>query len=42
MSSKDHTAAQDEDMEELDQVSTVSLLIDDLNSEDPNQKNHSI
>ena len=28
--------------EELDQISTIALLIDDLSSEDPNAKLHSI
>jgi len=29
-------------MDELDNISTVALLIDDLSSEDPNSKLHSI
>ena len=33
---------QDEDQDELDQISTIALLIDDLSSEDPNAKLHSI
>ena len=33
---------QDDDMDEMDQISTISLLIDDLSSEDPNAKLHSI
>lgn len=32
----------DEEQDELDQISTVALLIDDLSSEDPNAKLHSI
>jgi hypothetical protein len=31
-----------DDMEELDHISRVALLIDDLNNEDPNAKLHSI
>ena len=48
MSSKDHQAASasggDQEMysDEMDAISTVSLLIDDLSSEDPNAKLHSI
>jgi hypothetical protein len=30
------------DQEDLDQISTIALLIDDLSSEDPNAKLHSI
>jgi len=33
---------QDDDQDELDQISTIALLIDDLSSEDPNAKLHSI
>jgi len=32
----------DSNMEDLDQISTIALLIDDLSSEDPNAKLHSI
>lgn len=32
----------DMEQEELDQISTIALLIDDLSSEDPNAKLHSI
>jgi hypothetical protein len=31
-----------DDMDELDHISRVALLIDDLNNEDPNAKLHSI
>jgi serine/threonine-protein phosphatase 2A regulatory subunit A len=31
-----------DEQDELDQVSTIALLIDDLSSEDPNAKLHSI
>jgi hypothetical protein len=34
--------AQQEDPDEVDAISTVALLIDDLSSEDPNAKMHSI
>lgn len=30
------------EMDEVDAISTVALLIDDLSSEDPNAKMHSI
>ena len=33
---------QDDDQDEMDQISTIALLIDDLSSEDPNAKLHSI
>jgi hypothetical protein len=34
--------AQQEDPDEIDAISNVALLIDDLSSEDPNAKMHSI
>ena len=34
--------ADGENPDEIDQISTISLLIDDLSSEDPNAKLHSI
>lgn len=33
---------QGDDLEELDQISRVALLIDDLSNEDPHAKLHSI
>jgi hypothetical protein len=35
-------AQQEEGVDEIDTISTVALLIDDLSSEDPNAKLHSI
>jgi hypothetical protein len=32
----------EEEQDEMDQISTIALLIDDLSSEDPNAKLHSI
>jgi hypothetical protein len=38
------TQAEDQEMyqDDVDQIGTVALLIDDLSSEDPNAKLHSI
>ncbi len=36
------SAAANSEIDEVDAISTVALLIDDLSSEDPNAKMHSI
>ena len=41
----DHLMSQDdktENQDEMDQISQIAILIDDLSSEDPNAKLHSI
>jgi len=40
--SKDNAADEEMYADEMDAISTVALLIDDLSSEDPNAKLHSI
>ena len=42
MAKNNTSMANNSEMDEVDAISTVALLIDDLSSEDPNAKMHSI
>jgi len=42
METNNNSVAAQSEIDEVDNISTVALLIDDLSSEDPNAKMHSI